>query len=519
MTSALRWVKSRALLVAILPIYLYAFPYFATLRNANELPRVLTTIQLAEHHTFRLDDRMRDLGSTADLSTTPSGHVYQNKAPGLVLLALPIYYPVSVVSRAVLGRPPSIAFTTWLLRVLVVTLPCAAFLAVFREVARRFADSAIAQRGAWVAFALGSMAFPYALLFMSHALAAALVGTAFALALRLTRGTAKSPDRFAIAIGATLGLSMLVEYQAVFAALIIAGYVVSRSPRPMRVATLVALTVAPFIGILAAYHAALYGSPFRTGYAYSVDPGNRVGFMGLVGPSRAGIAQMLVRPDNGLIVLAPWVLLALVGAIAVFASREKRERIGAETLVATLVVGVYFAFVASLEPRFGRAGWSVGPRYLAVAVPFLAWLAAAGMDVAFRTPATVVPALALVLVGVEVHVIAATTYPHWPTKLANPLFENSIRLLRSGYASPSLGTLFGLHGIASIAPLYVGIAIVVASLLAPRRRVRTNVALAAVVSLFALSRYELLATSPQPVQDHVWRFVEATVTSRPPSRQ
>lgn len=493
-------------------IYLYAFPYFALLRHANELPRILTTIQLAERGTFRLDERMGDLGSRADISTTPSGHYYENKTPGLSILALPIFYPVSLALRAAGRSTTHLMLATWLLRVFVVTAPCVAFLAVFASTARRFAASAEARNAALVAYALGSLALPYGMLFMPHALAAALVGTGFALAARIARREARSPERTAIAVGALLGLAVFIEYQAIFGAAIVSVFAVARAERPRRVAARVVAAALPFGAALAAYHTAAFGSPLRTGYAYAVDPANHVGFMGIVGPSEASVSQLFWHVDNGLLLLSPWVLLSVVGAIAIARDPAARERVGAEALVAVSVVVTYCAFVAALEPEFGRAGWCVGPRYLAVSIPFFAWLAAAGLDVCLAHPALRVPAYALVLMSVIIHLLAATTYPHWPTQFANPIFEVSARLLREGHAPHSLGTLLGLRGLASLAPLYAGVAVFVIGLLAPKRRDWFELGLAALLAVFAVSRYELLAKTPRSAEAaYTWDFVERTL--------
>jgi hypothetical protein len=163
-------------------------------------------------------------------------------------------------------------------------------------------------------------------------------------------------------------------------------------------------------------------------------------------------------------------VLAVVGAVSIARRADARARVGREALVATLVAAVYCAFVAALVPQFGRAGWSVGPRYLAVAMPFVAWLAAAGLDVCVRYAALRVLAFALIWIGVGINVLAATTYPHWPIDFQNPLFEVSLRLLRDGYAPHSLGTLVGLRGLASLVPLYVAVIALGVGLLTPTRR-------------------------------------------------
>lgn len=509
--GALRAVAIRWRVVLVLAaIYLYTFPYFGALRSANELPRIETTIELATRGTFCIDDRMRELGSVADISTTPAGHHYQNKAPGLAVCGVPAYLPLSLAYRA-RGIEPPLILTTWLLRVIVITVPSLAFLALFRAVAARFAVSVEARNTALVAYALGSMALPYALLYMSHAFAAAAVGAAFAFAIRVARRETAFPTRTAVTVGALLGLATLVEYQAVFGAVIITGYVALRSEKRGRVAVAVVGAAAPFAVALLAYHAAAFGSPFRTGYAYAVDEANRVGFMGIVGPSWAAAAELFWQVDNGLLLLTPWVVLSVVGAVAIAMSAEARARVGAEAIVAALIIASYCSFVLVLEPEFGRGGWSVGPRYVAVAMPFFAWLAAAGLDVCLRRPALRVPAYAMVLIGVGVHVLAATTYPHWPDAFANPLFEVSIRTLREGHAPHSLGTLFGLRGLASLAPLYVAIVIVVARLITPSRGHLAELALAGVIALFTISRYERLAVTPRETAEKTWAFVATTL--------
>lgn len=503
-------LKRHWMLIALAAVYVYGFPYFSSLKHANELPRILTTEQLADRGTFRLDERVTDLGSVADISTTPAGHHYQNKAPGLSILGLPLYYPLSAVFQLA-GRRPPMVLVTWLLRVLLATLPTVLFLVYFRRVARYFAHADEARNGALVAFALGSMALPLGVLFMSHAVATALVGAAFAISVATVRERSQAEWRAALVVGSLLGLAMLCEYQAVFGALLVAGYLLWGAERRCRTVVALALTTLPFIAALAWYHTVAFGSPLSTGYAYSVDPENRLGFMGLVGFSEMSLAQLFVRPDNGLLVLSPWVVLSVIGAVSIAIRADARARVGREALVAVLVVGVYCAFVAALSPEFGRGGWSVGPRYLAIAMPFFAWLAAAGLDVCIAHDALRVPAFGLVLVGVGVHVLAATTYPHWPVDFRNPLFEVTLRSLREGHAPYSLGTLMGLRGLASVVPLYVGVVALVVALLTARRRYLLEVLLALVVATVTVSSYQRLAATPRLVGDGMWRFVASTL--------
>src|SRR5262249_15207931 len=116
----------------------------------------------------------------------------------------------------VIGGTPAQAEAMWACRFLAATLPTLLFLPVFLALARRLA-SAPAADGALVALALGSMAFPYALVFFSHALAMACAGGAFAMAVALVRGVARRPKVAALAVGFLAGLAVLADYQAVIA--------------------------------------------------------------------------------------------------------------------------------------------------------------------------------------------------------------------------------------------------------------------------------------------------------------
>lgn len=491
--------------------YLYAFPYFGALRHANELPRVLTTQEIVHHGTFRLDGRLAELGSRADISTTPDGHAYQNKAPGLSIFGAVVYAPVAAAYALVHAGRPSLAVTTWLLRVFSVVVPAALFWPLFRRLANRFAGGdPLARDLALVATALGSLLFPYGIVFMSHVPAAVVVGGSFALAVEVTRGERAESWRSFGLLGVLFGVALLVEYQSVFAVAPIGLLVLARVKRRGLALAAMAAAAAPFGIVLAAYHKLAFGSPLRTGYAYSVDEANRTGFWGIVGPSSEAAGQLLTLGSNGLLVLSPWVLLAIVGAGSIFSDQERRARLGAEAVVACIVCAVYLAFVASLVPEFGRAGWSVGPRYIAVAIPFFGWLAAAGIARATSRDELIVPVIGAVALSVMVNVVAATTYPHWPIQLSNPLFEVSFRLLRDGRAPHSLGTAVGLRGLASLAPLYVAILAGVV-LFVRRAGARIVLVLAGVVlGGLALSRFENVSPTAPALREKMMQFVEST---------
>lgn len=492
-------------------VYLWTFPYFRTLRSANELPRIFLTQEIVDRGTFRLNRRLPEMGSTFDVARTPDGGAYSNKAPGLSFLAVPGYLALKAW-HGVVGGAPTIDATTWVLRVTAATIPALVFLPWFLGLARRFTGGARAPaEAALVAYALGSMALPYAVLFFSHQTAAACAGGAFVAAVALARGEPRRRDLVAVAVGGLAGLAVLVDYQSVLAGAAVAIYLAVRSPRRVCDLALAAAGAAPSAAALLLYHRACFGSPWKTGYSFAADPAHREGVLGIVGPNGTALWNALLAPDNGLVVLMPWVVLAIVGCVAIARDPEARARVGAEAIVCGAVALVYVLFVGSLVPELGRAGWSVGPRYIAVALPFLGWLAAAGLAALDGRAAARAAAHALVLAGVAVYVLAATTYPHWPTAFRNPLHEVSLRAVGEGLAPPSLGALVGLRGAASLLPAWLAAAALAVGLLAGgrdrRRWLTTGVAAAAAAAI--VWAYGFLPRTG-PGGERPWTFVKGT---------
>jgi alpha-galactosidase len=487
-------------------IYLYTFPFFGARRPTDEWPRILTTEQIVHHQTFDLGARLDELGSTANLLVTPKGRIYASPAPGLSILAVPVYCPLAFFYRLFHRATPPRPVTTWLLRVTLVTLPAVLFLGAFRKLAGRFSrGDAVGRDGALLAYGLGSMAFPYALVFTSHVPATVAIGTAFALAVRLTRRESESPRRDALGVGALLGLAVLVEYQAVFAAAILALYVAFRAPSRGRTLGLVAASATPSLLALAAYNAACFGSPLRTGHAYTGTGG---GLLGFVWASIRSLLELLSPSSNALLLLSPWILLAVLGAIAIARDPAWRASIGAEAFVAGVIAVVYLFFVVSLDPDPGRPG--IGPRHLAVAMPFFGCLAAAGLASSAKHEWLRVPALATVFISVLVHVLAGTTYPEWPAHSVNPVYEIAIRLLREGHAPHSLGTALGLSGLASLAPVYVLAAALAAALLTSAGVSRLPLAGAALLAALGVWRYGDLRATVEPLRSQLWNYVVST---------
>jgi hypothetical protein len=495
-----RWVF---LLLAL--VYLYTFPYFDRVRSANETPRILMTQELVDRGVFHLDRRIGDMDSTLDLSRGPDGRLYPNKAPGPSFLAIPAYLVLKALGAT------SLRACTWAFRATAVTVPALLFLPLFYRLTQRFAPDEPARRTALAAYALASPALLYGILFFSHTVAAVCLGSSFAAAVALVRDEPRRWHNGALAAGFFGGMAVMMDYQAAMASALIGGYVLVRGRGRVHNLLRLAAGALPPATVLGIYHFVCFGSPFKTGYSFSIDTALRNGFMGTVGPNAESAFITFLMPSRGILVLMPWVLLALVGAIAIWRDPEARKRVGAEAVLALSVVVVYALFVSSLVPYMARGGWSVGPRYFTVCLPFVGWLAAAGCAVADRRRLTSIAAQALVVTGGVIHLVAVTTYPHWPEALQNPLHELSFRLLSGGYAVHSLGTVVGLRGLAAAAPLFLLSLALLFWLLAngQRRSWRTTIVACALAGMIVAGERAFPPTIPS-VQRTWWAFVTGT---------
>ena len=486
-------------LAAIAIVYLYVVPYFPRIHSANELPRAYLVKAIVEDHTFAIDRGVARWGTTVDVSPS-GGHQYSNKAPGSSLLAVPVYAAV----RAVAGEP-SLPVTLWICRVVAGIVPMLAFLWLLWTFLARFAPDPGVRRLVLYAYAFGSLAMTYSILFYSHQLGAICVASAWILAVDVVDRRRGLPAM--AAAGFLAGAAPLVDYQAVFAALPIAVYVIVQLRRradPWRAIALAAAAAAVPIAILLAYHAACFGSPWRTGYDASTSFAfyHQHGFLGITALRLEAFWGSLGRPDNGLFTLSPWWLLALPGFAVLWRAGER-----AAVLVGISVLVLYVLFVSSIN--FWRGGWQMGPRYIAAMLPFLLPPIAAQLQALAGRPARLGIAGGLIGVGACVYVLSTATFPYWPDSIRHPLFDVTFRLLGEDLVAPSLGSALGVPGIAGVLP-YLAIASGALGLTVWRLAGARGLAVAVGVTAVILVGYAQIPHG-EPRADAAYRSVRAAV--------
>lgn len=362
--------------------------FLQSLDNPNAISRAALSVALIEHGTPSIDA----LADLAKDKAIMSGHYYSDKAPGMSFLAVPaaaafiaivnprhddqLWHGGSTIS-ATFGELVALSavVTSSLLTAISVALMCA--------IVVRLTGSL--RCAVLIAFIYGQ-ATPiwfWATTFFGHSVAAALLVLGFH---ALLKTTGEGKKRWALWSGLTLGWAVLVELTAAVpvAMLVVFALWHLRTRRQLaRCSSLIALGGFPALGLLLAYNAAAFGSPFELGYSH-VDgyDGMLAGFYGITMPRLSILWKITFGDQHGLLCLSPVLALLPLG-IASAALSPRWRALGA---LWTLIVVYYFLLDSGFVIWDG--GDSTGPRHVTASLPFACLLLAplweAGGQVARR---------------------------------------------------------------------------------------------------------------------------------------
>jgi hypothetical protein len=431
--------------------YLYVFPYQSRLNNPNENVRFYMTAAVVDSHSYAIDAQRARWGWVND-AAVHGGHVYSVKAPGTSLLGVPGYALYLGVNR-VAGRDFDRTEALWLCRATASILPTLWGVWWFIGFLRRRGLSLPLRLAGTVSVWLGSLLYGYGMLFVSHTLSAVVAFAAFGFLYEVQQGARTATPLSAAWFGLLAAATTWFEYPGLVASVVLLGYAAyALRSWQLRVAWLVGSL--PLALSMMHFQYRAFGNPLTPGHLFVESDAFRAaheqGLYGAVGVSPEALYGLLFDPGAGLFLLTPLLWFALPGWWLQL--RERRTRAAALCSSALFVL----TCLAIAAMNNWRGGWTIGPRYLAVCVPFLAFpalyalqhwarrapLAAAGM--ALGTTAA-----ALVASGMP-----SAYYPHLPPELTRPLPQLFSVLFSHGYAPPNLGNWLGLWGTASLLPLF-----------------------------------------------------------------
>lgn len=432
-----------ALLVAVAtPMH-----YRAAIHPANESARLYAALAIVQYGTVALDpvfDRYvpgwRRAGGTPNVDVSyAEGRYVLDKAPGLTLLAVPVVAALDAVG-AHPEAPEHFPWVLWLLALLLVGLPSAAA-ALHMEAALRRAGSPAAALIAPAAL-LATPWLAYGGLLFGHGLAAALVASGALLILgppghQPPDAGAPSPGRRdGLLGGLLLGLAVLTELPVALLVIALLAAAAADVERRRALPWVVLGGLGPALA-LGAWNAVCFGSPFALSYGFKADPAfaaiHSQGAYGITAPSLERLGGILISPTRGLLHLAPWLAAGLVAAGAAAFDR----RLPRAWRVALPAAGLGFPIAISGFVDW-TAGASMGPRHLTPVIPLLAL--AAALALRGRPRATAVVA-ALIASSALLCAAGAWSFPYFPRRLENPLFELAIPVALDGGAPAALDAL------------------------------------------------------------------------------
>jgi hypothetical protein len=454
--------RASALVVgAFLLFCAYFSGFFPPFANPNELSRFQTVVAFVETGSFAIDEELAALGDHEDKAAA-GGHFYSNKAPGLSLAAIPAY----ALLRVFLPRPDSPTAPIFiLLRFLTVSLVSALALGRFaRRLSLRPEWASVAPLVTF-AVAFGSPFLYYARSFFGDAWTAALLFLAWD---ALSAGETGPPGRRRDFRGATAGFlagwAAISEYTMapVVLALAVRAAFPPGGKRARQLLFFVAGASVP-LGVVLAYQAACFGSPFVPSYAREAYPayaelaGRR--FFGFGAPDPKVALAYFFHPARGILLFSPFFFWAGPG----FARwlRSKRDRADGVFALVALVVSV---LALSAYPNW-HGGWSFGSRYL---LPLL-FVTAASLPFALGSSLSRGIFAAAVVFSVGANVLATLSWPNFPLDFSFPPATVSAWFLVRGWVAPNVGSALGLSPAAALLfPLAAALLALAAALAAAR---------------------------------------------------
>jgi len=399
---------------------------------------------LIVEHTFKIDSYQNNTGDKSQIN----GHYYSDKAPGIVILALPAF-SISAMILEVLNVPIDSEngwfFSSWMTTIGSVSLITAlggvglfAFLCPL--VGQRFAFIT-----SLIAF-LGAAPFPYATMLFSHAAVAGLICIALwaigdsAFLSKIAPDLATTPplaDAFSykkrhILAGVCCGLAISCEFTAGMA---VTGVFALALLTHFKRGVIFALAAIPAILPVFVCNWVCFGNPLAFGYhnlALSSFQEMNNGFFGIsFPPTLDSVYLILLSPERGLFFWTPFFAMAMVGGVVLCA-----KKCGIFLITLYLTVFLHIIFISGYYMPGG--GNALGPRHLACIEPFLIIFAAFGLK-RYPIVGSTLGGISILLTG------TATLIDAMPTGgILNPLFNYYPALVLHGQLAHNILSEIGL---------------------------------------------------------------------------
>lgn len=373
MLYMMKFSKAAALVFFVLAL---TYAYFYQDAGANGNSRLALTMAIVKEGRLNIDSSVDETSGyhTVDIATY-QGKYYTDKAIGSSVLGALVYAPIYWVLR-LFGTQLTIAAEKHLLTFLLMGLPSALAGTLIYILCEYLSKNRYKAFIVTLAVALGTMCFPFSVVYYGHQLAGSLLFGSFFLIFQIrTLPEGALPGKLHLfAVGLLLGLAFLTESTTALVVLPLVIYYIYILHTRRQFKRFAAWWL-PFLGglipilVMVAYNVLVYGKPLASGYQYLVNPWFKQamagGFMGIGRPNPIVLFYETLHPAQGIFWQSPVLIMALVGGF--FMLRQKRY--WAELLVALVACGGYLLMNSGYFMWWG--GWSFGVRQIVPMLPFV----------------------------------------------------------------------------------------------------------------------------------------------------
>lgn len=260
--------------------------------------------------------------------------------------------------------------------------------------------------------------------------------------------------------GFLAAMATALEYPCFFVTLALCIYALFALRRPARVLFFVLGALLPTLAV-AHFQWVAFGDPLSPGHLFVETPGLRAGHEeGFFGASQfhwEAARAFIWDRRVGLAVMTPLTVLAPLGLGLLL--RRAQTRLEGMVVAALCII----TYVAICLMNNWSGGWSLGPRYLVVLIPFLLWAALIALDRGMtHTPvATRSIALGGLVASIAIAGTLSVYYPHIPDDISHPLRDLLPALWRADLAPHTVLSLLGAHGNLTMLPMAVMFALAI----------------------------------------------------------
>ena len=452
--------REEALIIFLLLAFI--FGYFYQYGGWNVNSRFDLILAIVQEGRLTIDTYQNRPDTLTGDKAYFNGHYYSDKPIGPAVIGTivyePLYWMKQISSRV--GQATAERIVTYL----VIGIPSALAGSLIYILCLYLSKNCVWAYLVTLTITLGSLYFPYSIIFFSHQFSSSLVFGAFFLIFFLKERPDLWKNWYLFLIGSFLGWAMTSDFQATIIVIALILYYIyvlwrNRSYRRYR------FIILPFIGgsipllLQMGYNKLCFGNFLSLGYINDSNPNFNSafaqGFMGFNWPKLSAIYYMTVHPAMGLFWQSPALILSFFGAFFMFWKR----RYQVEAILAMVVISSYIIIMSGFYSWWG--GWALGPRYIIPILPFFC------IFLAFVPKRFTLPLVVLSLVSFGQMLIAAAGVVQVPDVMVSKLdklgfFEYSniysycLKQLVEGNFARNLGhQLLGLRSWNSLIPLVV----------------------------------------------------------------